>query len=410
MKVWVKFLIGSILGMIIGFLLPDNEKVFAALSWFEKLAIGIGRYTVIPVLVFSLTIAVYELRMDEQFWPTIFKNMLFIIIASVFVIFTGITATMVFTPSRIPIETVEQVEVLNLNVGDNLLDIFPSNMLSVIASGGIFLFPVCIFAFFLGMGLNYDRNYSKPVISLVDSLSRIFYHVASFFSEILGFILIILAAFWAVRFNGILQAKVYKDLVVLLGVFSIVLCFVVMPLFLYLLKPKTNPWRVLYGFLGPAIAAFLSGDINFTIPILQRHSKENFGIRRRSSAISISLFATFCRCGSAMVAASAFIVIIKSYSYLTISTLDLFTIGILAFLISFALARHPGDGAFIALAALCLIYSGGEYRAGYLILKPMAFYLVAIGTFIDIMLNAFGAYIIARTNGFIEEKNLVHFI
>jgi len=410
MKVWVKFLIGSVLGMVIGFLLPDNERVFAALSWFEKWAIGIGRYTVIPVLVFSLTIAVYELRMDEQFWPVVLKNILFIIAAAVFVIFTGIAATMIFTPGRIPIETVEQVEVLNLNVGDNLLDIFPSNMLSVIASGGIFLFPVCVFAFFLGMGLNYDRNYSKPVISLVDSLSRIFYHVASFFSEILGFILIILAAFWAVRFSGILQAKVYKDLVVLLAVFSVALCFVVLPLFLYLLKPKTNPWRVLYGFLGPAIAAFLSGDINFTIPILQRHSKENFGIRRRSSAISISLFATFCRCGSAMVAASAFIVIIKSYSYLTISTLDLFTIGIYAFLISFALARHPGDGAFIALAALCLTYGGGEYRAGYLILKPMAFYLIAIGSFIDIMLNAFGAYIIARTNGFIEEQNLVHFI
>jgi len=410
MKVWVKFLIGSVLGMIIGFLLPDNERVFAALSWFEKWAIGIGRYTVIPVLVFSLTIAVYELRMDEQFWPVVLKNILFIIAAAVFVIFTGIAATMIFTPGRIPIETVEQVEVLKLNVGDNLLDIFPSNMLSVIASGGIFLFPVCVFAFFLGMGLNYDRNYSKPVISLVDSLSRIFYHVASFFSEILGFILIILAAFWAVRFSGILQAKVYKDLVVLLAVFSVALCFVVLPLFLYLLKPKTNPWRVLYGFLGPAIAAFLSGDINFTIPILQRHSKENFGIRRRSSAISISLFATFCRCGSAMVAASAFIVIIKSYSYITISTLDLFTIGIYAFLISFALARHPGDGAFIALAALCLTYGGGEYRAGYLILKPMAFYLVAIGSFIDIMLNAFGAYIIARTNGFIEEQNLVHFI
>ncbi|GBU27069.1 hypothetical protein R84B8_00590 [Treponema sp. R8-4-B8] len=410
MKVWVKFLVGSVLGMIIGFLLPDNESVFAALSWFEKLAIGIGRYTVIPVLVFSLTIAVYELRMDEQFWPIILKNILFIITAAIFVIFTGIAATMIFTPGRIPIETVEQVEVLNLNIGDNLLDIFPSNMLSVIATGGIYLFPVCVFAFFFGMGLNYDRNYSKPVISLVDSLSRIFYHVASFFSEILGFILIVLAAFWAVRFNGILQAKVYKDLVVLLGVFSIVLCFVVMPLFLYLLKPKTNPWRVLYGFLGPAIAAFLSGDINFTIPILQRHSKENFGIRRRSSAISISLFATFCRCGSAMVAAAAFIVIIKSYSYLTISTLDLFTIGLYAFLISFALAHHPGDGAFIALAALCLTYGGGEYRAGYLILKPLAFYLIAIGSFIDIMLNAFGSYIIARTNGFIEEKNLVHFI
>jgi len=410
MKVWVKLLIGSFLGMTIGFLLPNSENVIAGLAWLEKLALGIGRYAVIPVLVFSLTIAVYELRMDEQFWPIVLKNFILIAAASVFVIFSGIIVTTIFSPERIPIETVEQIEVLGLNVSENILDIFPSNMFSILASSGIYLFPVCVLAFFLGMGLNYDRNYSKPVISLVDSLSRIFYHVASFFSEILGFILIVLAAFWAVRFNGVLQAKVFKDLILLLGVFSIVLCFGIFPLFLYFLKPKVNPWRILYGFLGPAITAFFSGDVNFTIPILQRHTKENFGIRRRSSAVSLALFSTFCRCGSAMVAAAAFIVIIKSYSFLRIAPIDLFLIGLHALVISFVLARHPGEGAYIALAALCLSYSSGEYRAGYLILKPLAFYLVAIGTFIDVMLNAFGTYIIARTNGFIEEKNLVHYI
>ncbi|MCL2443642.1 MAG: cation:dicarboxylase symporter family transporter [Treponema sp.] len=410
MKVWVKLLIGSVLGITIGFLLPDSERIFSILMWLEKLAINIGRYAVIPVLVFSLTVAVYELRMDEQFWPMVLKNFLLIIAVSIFVIFSGIIVTSIFTPSRIPIESFEQTEIISLNVRDNVMELFPSNMLSVLTGGGIYLFPVCIFAFFLGMGLNYDRNYSKPVISLVDSLSRIFYHVASFFSEILGFILIVLASFWAVRFNGLLQAKVYKDLIVMLGVFSVVLCFVILPLFLLFLKPRVNPWRVLYGFLGPALTAFFSGDVNFTIPVLQRHSKENFGIRRRSSALSMSLFATFCRCGSAMVAAVAFIVIIKSISYIRISSIELFTIGLYALAISFVLARHPGEGAYIALATLCLIYGGGQYEAYYLILKPMAFYLIAIGTFIDIMLNAFGTYVLAKTNGFIEEKNLVHFI
>jgi Na+/H+-dicarboxylate symporter len=411
MKVWVKLLIGSILGMTIGFLLPaENAGVSSAFQWLEKLALGIGRYAVVPVLAFSLTVAVYELRMDDKFWPMLFKNSMLIIAASAIVIFLGILVTLLFSPDRIPIEKTELFETLSLDTAANVLDIFPSNMLSVLAGSGTYLFPVCVFAFFLGMGLNYDRNYAKPVISLIDSLSRIFYHIASFFSEILGFILIVLSAYWAVRFNGILQAKVYKDLVVLLGVFSIILCFGIMPLFLYFLKPKVNPWLVLYGSLGPALAAFFSGDINFSIPVLLRHSKENFGIRRRSSSLSISLFSTFCRCGSAMVAAAAFIVIIKSYSHLRIGSIDLLSIGFRAFIISFLLARHPGDGAYIALAALCLGYGSGEYRAGYLILKPLAFYLVAVGTFIDVMLNAFGTYIMARTNGFIEEKHLVRFI
>jgi Na+/H+-dicarboxylate symporter len=411
MKVWVKLLIGSILGMTIGFLLPaESQRIFEVFQWLEKLALGIGRYAVVPVLVFSLTIAVYELRLNDQFWSMVIKNILLITGISVLVISLGILATLFFSPGRIPIETVEQVEMLRLDTAANVMDIFPSNMFSVLAGSGIYLFPVCIFAFFLGMGLNYDRSYARPVISMIDALSRIFYHVASFFSEIFGFILIVLSAYWAVRFHGIVQIKVFKDIIVMLGVFSIVLCFGILPLLLYFLKPRVNPWIILYGSLGPAITAFFSGDINFSIPILQRHSKENFGIKRCSGSLSLALFSTFCRCGSAMVAAIAFIVIIKSYIYLSIPVMSLISIGLRALLISFLLARHPGDGAYVALAALCLGHGGGEYQAGYLILKPLAFYLVAIGAFIDVMLNSFGTYIMARSNGFIEEKNPGQFI
>ncbi|MDR0487625.1 MAG: cation:dicarboxylase symporter family transporter [Treponema sp.] len=411
MKIWVKFLIASILGLTIGFLLPsESAGISTFFEHLEKLALGIGRYAVIPVLVFSLTIAVYELRQDDQFWSTVLKNFLLIIGAAVLVISLGMLMILLFPPGRIPIEKTEQFETLNLEIGTNIMELFPSNMLSVLTGSGIYLFPVCVFAFFLGMSLNYDRNHTKPVILLIDSLSRVFYHLAAFFSEILGFILIVLSAYWAVRFHVILQTKVFKELVVMLGVFSVVLCFGILPLFLYFLKPKVNPWYVLYGSLGPALTAFFSGDINFTIPVLMRHSKENFGVRRRSSSLSLALFSTFCRCGSAMVAAVAFIVIIKSYSYLIIAPTALVSIAVRAFVISFLLARHPGDGAYIALAAICMSFGGGEYQAGYLIFKPMAFYLIAIGTFIDVMLCAYGSYIMARTNGFTEEKNLVHFI
>jgi Na+/H+-dicarboxylate symporter len=410
MKVWVKLVIGSLLGILIGFFLPlDNQFFTAAFIWLEKLALGIGRYAVIPILVFSLTIAIYELRQDGQFWPLVLRNFAVIIGASIFVIAAGILATLFFPPARIPILIEEQLEAVSLNTAENILGIFPANMLSVLAGDGVYIFPACVFAFFLGMGLSYDRNYTKQVISLVDSLSRIFYHIASFFSEILGFIMIILAAYWAVRFHGVLRAAVFRDLIILLGVFSLILGFGLLPLFLYFLKPKANPWVILYGSLGPAVAAFFSGDINFSLPVLLRHTKENFGARRRSNAVSLTLFTTFCRAGSAMVAAAAFIVIIKSYSSLGISAADVFAIAIRAFAISFLLARHPGDGAYTALAVLCQGYGRG-FEAGYLILKPLAFYLIAVGTFIDVMISSFAAYALAKTNGFLEEKSVRHFI
>ncbi|MDR1566588.1 MAG: cation:dicarboxylase symporter family transporter [Treponema sp.] len=410
MKVWLKLLIGALLGILIGIFLPtDNQTILKGLAWLEGLAIRIGRYGAVPILVFSLTIAIYELRQDGQFWPVVFRSFLVIIACSVFVVTAGILATLFFPPARIPILIEEQLEAVSLNTADNILELFPSNMFAALLNDGIYLLPVYIFAFFLGMGLSYDRNYTKPVIALIDSFSRIFYHIVSFFSEILGFMMIALAAYWAVRFHTVLKADVFRDLILLLGIFSVVLGFGILPLFLYFLKPKCNPWAVLYGSLGQALAAFFSGDINFSLPVILRHVKENAGCRRRSNAVTVTLFSIFSRAGSAMVAAAAFIVIIKSYSSLGITPGDIFAIGGRAFLISFLLARHPGDGAYTALAVLCLGYGRG-FEAGYLILKPLAFYLIAVGTFLDVMIASFASFAIARASGFQEDKQIEHYI
>jgi Na+/H+-dicarboxylate symporter len=410
MKVWLKLLLGALVGIALGFLLPsDNQTIINGMAWLEELAIRIGRYALVPVLVFTLTIAVYELRQDGQFWIIVSRTFLVIIACSVFVIASGILVTLFFPPARIPILIEEQAEIISLHTADSILKLFPSNMFAAILSDGVYLMPVCIFAFFLGMGLSYDKTYTKPITALVDSLSRIFYHVVAFFSEILGLVMIILSAYWAVRFHNVLKADVFRDLILLLGIFSVILGFGILPLFLYFLKPKTNPWMILYGSLGQAVAAFFSGDINFTMPVIFRHVKENLGTRRRSNAVTVTLFTTFGRAGSAMVAAAAFIVIIKSYSSLGITTSDIFSIGFRALIISFLLANHPGDGAYTALAVLCLGHGKG-FEAGYLILKPLAFYLIAVGTFLDVMICSIATYGIGHASGFQEDRDARHFI
>ncbi|MDR1248531.1 MAG: dicarboxylate/amino acid:cation symporter [Treponema sp.] len=410
MKVWLKLLIGSLLGVLLGWLLPnDNPQLLSILNWLCEIAVRIGRYGTVPILIFSLTIAIYELRQDGQFWPLILRSVLLILGSAVFVIASGLLAVMLFPPNRIPIQIEEQTEMISLDIYQGALDLFPSNMFFPLSDGVIQLLPLCVFAFFLGMGLSYDRNYTKPVISLLDSLSRIFYHIASFFSEILGLIIIVLAAYWAIRFRETLQADVFRDLILLLAVYSVVVGFGILPLFLYFIKPKVNPWAVLYGFLGPVLGAFFSGDINFSIPVIFRHIKENLGVRRRSNTVTVALFAAFGRAGSAMVAAVSFIVIIKSYSSLGVTLTDVIHIGIRAALISLLLARHPGSAAYTALGALCIGYGRG-YEAGYLILRPLAFYLIAIGTFLDVGINCFASFALARSGGFQEDRKLRSFI
>ena len=403
MKVWLRLLIGSVLGISIGLIIPsDNLELIENMAWLGELAIRIGRYVLVPILVFSLTISVYELRQDRQFWKLILKTVPVLVLCSVFVITIGLISASIFTPSRIPVLNINQTEIISLNTGDNILSIFPSNMFAAIAGDGVFLLPVCVFAFFVGIGFSYDRNYTKPVISLFDSLSRIFFYISRAFSEILGLVIIVISAYWAVQFNSVLQTEIYGDMIFFLGMLSVILGCGILPLFLYLIKPGTNPWKALYGSVSQGIAGFFSGDINFTMPVIFRSIKEDLGVRRRSNSVTVSLFSLFGRAGSAMVAAVSLIVIINSYSSLDISMSSVIAIGFRAFLLSFLLSSHPGNGAFIALAVLCHDYGQG-FESGYLILRPIAFYLIAIGTFLDVMICSLASYGIARSSGFQED-------
>jgi Na+/H+-dicarboxylate symporter len=410
MKVWVKLVMGSALGLILGFLLPsDNSVVISVLDFLQKLAIGAGRYTAVPILVFSLTVGIYELRQDGRFWQLIFRTFLLIIISSVIVIGLGVVFARFFSPDRIPILVEQQAQELIFEPSQNVLDVFPSNMLAVFSNDGIYLFPLCVLAFFMAIGLSYDKTYTKNVLSLADSLSRIFFYIATFFSEILGLLIIILAAYWAVQYKSVLDAGVFKSIVILLLIFSLILALLILPFLLFLLKRNQKPWKVLYGYLGPAISAFFSGDVNFSIPVLMMHIKENMGIRRRSGAITVALWTTFGRAGSATVAAISFIVIIKSYSLLPIEAKDVIDIALRALVLSFLLARNPADATFIALAVLCSGFGHG-YETGYLILKPIAFYLISIGAFLDIILAALGSFAVAQLSGFQEDRNYRRFI
>ena len=54
MKIWIKILIGSILGVLLGIFLPGTEKAMELFSFVNRLFIQIGRYVVFPLVFFAL--------------------------------------------------------------------------------------------------------------------------------------------------------------------------------------------------------------------------------------------------------------------------------------------------------------------------------------------------------------------
>ncbi|MDR0525640.1 MAG: cation:dicarboxylase symporter family transporter [Spirochaetaceae bacterium] len=436
MDVWKKLLIGSVLGGLLGWFLPGEASVLKVLEGLQEMGLRIGRYMTAPMLVFSLTIAVYELREMgrdankrklERLWrkktpqdgppegnvlkaesagreqnpfgKLILHTFLMMAGVAFFVMLVGI-GVIYFAPTiRIPTLAVEQVPIVSLHPLDGILGLFPSN---IFAFDGVYLLPLCVFAFFVGSGLSGDRSICKPVVTLVNSLSHIFYDIGAFFYEILGWVMIILSAYWMARYRELMREDTFRSIILLLGVLSAVLGFIVLPLFFSFFGGRKHPWAVLRGSLGPALTGFFSGDCNFTLPFLFQHAKKELGVRRRSNAITLPLFATFCRAGSGMIGVIALVIVIQSYSSLSLKLPDIFFLGFQGFCISWLLARHPGDAAYTALAVLCL-QGGKGFEFGYLILKPLGFYLIALGTFLDVMIASFASHSLAKINGFQDD-------
>jgi Na+/H+-dicarboxylate symporter len=208
---------------------------------------------------------------------------------------------------------------------------------------------------------------------------------------------------------NMLSSKVFIDFMLLLGFNFLLLALVVYPALLRALCGKINPYRVLYGCVASSVAAFFSGDSNMTLPILLRHANESLGVKRRVSSVTLPMFSIFGRPGTALTVTVSFIVILKSYSSLGIDFSDMLWLMGISVALSFFLGRFPSGGAYIALATVCALYGRG-FEAGYLILKPAAFFICSVACAIDALTAQMGTFAIAKKWDVVNHRDLRFFI
>jgi Na+/H+-dicarboxylate symporter len=407
MKIWIKLLVGSLIGIGAGVFLPVTAQAF-----FDSLSgvlVGIGRYAVFPLAFFSLGIGTTELRQEKRLGRVYLSTLKYLALSSALLVLIGTLSVLVFPPERIPVTTISAERTLSpVSVFGGLRAIFPGNSFAVFFTNGAFLLPVLVLAFLLGLNLDFDRQLTRPIVQIFDSLSRIFYHLNSLVVELFAVALIAIAA---ARVSHITHADLgmYKQLVIILAVDAGIVTFGVFPAALYLLGIKENPYRWLYAALGPAIAGLFTGDHYIALGVLTKHGKESLGVPRMIGSAVYPLFAVLGRAGTAMIASVSFILVLRSYSSLEITFLQTLWVMLFSFLVSFILGAAPGSGAFYALFMLSTIYAKG-WQEGYLLLQAIAPLLVSIGVFLDVLSSAFASLLIAREENIWTEVETESFI
>jgi len=406
MKIWIKLLIGSLIGLAAGFFIPvQAQGLFDSVS---SLLVGIGRYALFPFIFFSLGIGTSELRQEKRLLRVYFSIFKYLVLAAGLLIVIGTLSVLVFPPERIPITIEADRAFIPVGVVDGLKVIFPRNLFAVFFGSGDFLLPVVVLAFLLGLNMDFDRQLTRPVVQLFDSLSRIFYHLNSLIVELFAIALIAIAA---ARISHLSHAELgmYKQIIIIVAVDVVVVAFGVFPGALYLMGIRENPYRWLYASIGPAIAGLFTGDQYISLGIVTKHGKESLGVPRMVGSAVYPLFAILGRAGTAMVATVSFILILRSYSSLEITFLQTLWVMFFSFVVSFILGAMPGNGAFFAIFMLCSLYAKG-LQEGYLILKTIAPLLVSFGAFIDVLTSAFVSLLIAREENVWTEVEAENFI
>jgi aerobic C4-dicarboxylate transport protein len=397
MKIWIKLLIGIILGTILGVLIPANigSDFFDGVS---HIAINIGRYVIFPLVFFSLIIGTYELKITRTRFKTYGLMFLYMLASTLLLVIIGVLSVFILFQGRIEIVT-DKMDSINVpGFKEVMLTSFPKNMFNSIVEHGDFLLPVIVLALVLGMNLTFDKVITRPVIQLFDSLSRIFYHINSFVTEIYAVALIFITASSVMALKTIQNFSIYSQLILILIIDIALILFGVFPGILYLLGGKKNPYKWLYAITGPLLTAVITGDAYISMSMLIKHGKENMGVPRKTGSITYPILALFGKAGTALVVSVSFFIILKSISAADINFLDVLWVIGFSFLVSFAVSSRPGDGVFIAIVLLCNA-STQITQNQYLILKAIQPLLIGFGVILDVATSAFISFLITHRDG-----------
>ena len=408
MKIWIKLLIGCILGVLLGIFLPGTQSSMELFAFVNRLFIQIGRYVVFPLVFFALVAGTYELKREKKIFRIYGRTILYLLLAASLLIIVGMVTVLLFSPERIPI-IVEQESAIQLpGVEETLLGLFPENLFQVLVGPGSIMLPLIFFAFLLGLNLTFDLRITSPVVQLTDSLNRIFYHINSLLCELFSLAMIVISAYFIMTVRQY-ELTLFKQMLIIIGIDSALVVFAVYPLLLYFFGGRQNPYKWLYAVIAPALTAFFSGDNYLSVVMLAKHGKENLGVPRRVGSTVYPLFAVFGRAGTALVASAAFLLVLKSYSSLEISFFQVLWTLLFSLLISLTLGTVPGLGAYVALSTLCAIYGRG-LQEGYLIFRPIAALLISFGSLLDVLTSAFVSLLVARHEQIAEEVDVYDYV
>ncbi|MBR5866872.1 MAG: dicarboxylate/amino acid:cation symporter, partial [Spirochaetaceae bacterium] len=106
MKIWIKYLIGIALGFVAAMVVPfDGHFSKSVLDFLTEFAVRFGRYTILPVMFFGVSVAVFRLRTSRNLIRPAVLIVISIVASALVLTLIGLLSILIVRLPRIPIPT-----------------------------------------------------------------------------------------------------------------------------------------------------------------------------------------------------------------------------------------------------------------------------------------------------------------
>ena len=207
------------------------------------------------------------------------------------------------------------------------------------------------------------------------------------FTKVFVFLLIPVSCITVIHIREIGSFAPYIGLLRIVLIATVIILFGLYPLAYYLITRK-RPYADMRVFFSALIASLFTGDSFINAQILLRTLKENGGMKREATGLSLPLLTMFSRTGSAMITSICLLTILKSYSSLELTAFQVFWVIAVSLLISLLLFAQSYTGIYTALIISCGLYGRGLVE-GYVLILPILPILVIFAGVLDTANMAF---------------------
>lgn len=396
MKTWITYLAALFMGFSTTLLLGDTTFLAPVLSSLTKVALQIGSFVFIPLVLIGFSSGIASLRKDSLgakfskniiFW-TLTTSILLPLITTLF--FDGLNVFF-------PVTSTAGSDVYSTSLSIAFMSMFRAldltNPFYTIVTTSTYMLPILLIAFVFGFAIKPNVDVIKPAYVTLNSFSEVMFRISRIYS-VLGYFLTYLTS--AYFFTQLYQEKtifVSAKFLIMLVVIAVIITFIILPLLTLLFtKNRVNPYKVLFRTMAVSVAALTSGNLHFSSPIAITTSRHNLGAQKRVSATSIPLFSVLARGGSAAIAIFSVLTILTSVTgampTLGITLIIALTCIGVSFISSMALGYEVVFISFIALSALNIDLYGAEMTMFGLL--PL---LNGVGSLIDAQIGVLGTAI-----------------